>query len=255
MEYSGSINSQYSPTIFSTPFAANGARNTIATAPTGTNNASQSEGFPAITAQPITNGGIPPSRGDMNAIGYDAQSWGYYIQCGGVAVFDNNVMEAIGGYPQGARLWVSGTTQGTVVVRAKQLTQTNPANTITDILAGTDPNWAVDLYLQPVKIFPNWSQMQVISLSGIGSNSATWQTYTMPFNGWLNIWLTNWDWRNIIIDRMIGGQWTNLYTFNAYESSGHAMWNIIEQSGAQYRFRSDNTETTGAATIKACPLM
>lgn len=145
-EYTGSLtNPQYSPTILPMPFAANGDRNTIPQTETGSNLASQSEGYPPVTALPINNGGIPPARPDMNGMAYDSQSWGYYMQSGGVAVYDANVANAIGGYRQGARLWVQGSSLGTVIVRAKQITLANPSNTIAAIIAGTDANWELDI--------------------------------------------------------------------------------------------------------------
>ena len=94
------------PTVIPQAWATGGQHAQIPNSATGTNRASFQEGFPAITSTPIDEGGIPPSRLDMNALGYIAMIHAFFHQNGGCFTFDSNVANAIGGYPQGALLWV-----------------------------------------------------------------------------------------------------------------------------------------------------
>lgn len=94
------------PTVIPQAWATGGQYAQIPNSATGTNRASFQEGFPAITSTPIDEGGIPPSRLDMNALGYIAMIHAYFHQNGGCFTFDSNVSNAIGGYPLGAVLWV-----------------------------------------------------------------------------------------------------------------------------------------------------
>lgn len=89
------------PTNFPKPFALSGTRNTIPDSPTGTNHASFTEGFPAVTMQPITSGGIPPSGDDFNGLFYDIMTHTVWGNAGGQYQFDAALSTAMGGYPQG----------------------------------------------------------------------------------------------------------------------------------------------------------
>ena len=89
------------PTNFATPFAVSGTKNTIPTSPTGTNKASFTEGFPPVTMQPISSGGIPPSGDDFNGLFYDYSSHVVWINAGGQYRFDSALSTAMGGYPKG----------------------------------------------------------------------------------------------------------------------------------------------------------
>ena len=178
-EYTGSLtNFIYKPTIIPKPFAYNGTRSVFGVNATGTNKASFSQGFPTITSQSLPDGGVPPARTDFNALGYDTTSWLNYFQNGGVVKYDANVSEAIGGYPQGARLWVD-TTSGTIIVKAKQPTTINPATILPSILNGTDPNWELDFKNASKSVgFPNYDITKAHSFPldrGI---------YIAPFDGW-----------------------------------------------------------------------
>lgn len=193
--YNGSLtNPAYKPTIISKPFAADGARTDIPVAATGTNRASQTEGFPSLTALPINNGGIPPARPDMNSMGYDSQSWAYYVQNGGVAVFDSNVSTAIEGYPIGARLWVSNTSVGTIIVRALQKTTVNPSSVVSNILAGTDTSWALDFSAPQLIVYPAAQEINGnircwvrISPDGFIQQGGCWTAGSIPHNTSISI--------------------------------------------------------------------
>lgn len=89
------------PTNYSVPFANAGTRNAIASTPTGDQHASFSGGFPPVTMQAITSGGIPPDGADFNGIFYDLMTHTVFINAGGQYQFDSTLSTAIGGYPQG----------------------------------------------------------------------------------------------------------------------------------------------------------
>lgn len=89
------------PTNYPTPFAVSGTKNTIPSAPTGTNRASFTEGFPPVTMQPITAGGQPPSGNDFNGLFYDYSTHVVWINAGGQYQFDAALSTAMGGYPKG----------------------------------------------------------------------------------------------------------------------------------------------------------
>lgn len=89
------------PTNYPTPFAVSGTKNTIPSAPTGTNRASFTEGFPPVTMQPITAGGQPPSGNDFNGLFFDYSTHIVWVNAGGQYQFDSALSTAMGGYPQG----------------------------------------------------------------------------------------------------------------------------------------------------------
>ena len=103
------MQTQQTPQVLQQPFAAQGDKNTIPNAATGTNKASLQEGFPPITGQPINQGGIPPERQDFNgAMNLNSQFY-FAFQNGWWPTFTQEVSDAIGGYPQGAVLWLFDT--------------------------------------------------------------------------------------------------------------------------------------------------
>ena len=103
------MQTQQTPQVLEQPFAAQGDKNTIPNAATGTNKASLQEGFPPITGQPINQGGIPPERQDFNgAMNLNSQFY-FAFQNGWWPTFTQEVSDAIGGYPQGAVLWLFDT--------------------------------------------------------------------------------------------------------------------------------------------------
>lgn len=89
------------PTNLQEPFAAAGLRNTVPTAATGSNLASYDTGFPPVTMQPISSGGIPPDGKDFNGVLYDISSHTLWVNAGGQYRFDAALAAAIGGYPVG----------------------------------------------------------------------------------------------------------------------------------------------------------
>lgn len=62
------------------------------------------DGFPQNYSAPHSKGGKYITRGEMNAIGHLATVEGFYRQCGGLNLFDQEFCTCIGGYPKGAVL-------------------------------------------------------------------------------------------------------------------------------------------------------
>ena len=103
------MENQQTPQVLAQPFCAQGDKNTIPNAATGSNLASLQEGFPAITELPASQGGIPPERQDFNgAMNLNSQFY-FAFQNGWWPTFTQEVSDAIGGYPQGAVLWLFDT--------------------------------------------------------------------------------------------------------------------------------------------------
>ena len=94
------------PAKWATPWAtdaASGYVNTIpATAPGAA--ASQTLGFPPITAANVGAGGVPPNIADINGLGLYCSSWEQWFQMGGPVAYDATLSTNIGGYPSGAVL-------------------------------------------------------------------------------------------------------------------------------------------------------
>ncbi len=119
------METQQTPQVIQQPFAAQGDKNTIPNAATGTNKASLQEGFPPITGLPANKGGIPPERLDFNgAMNLNSQFY-FAFQNGWWPTFSKQVSDAIGGYPKDAVLWLFDSTKS----RARILQSLIPNNT------------------------------------------------------------------------------------------------------------------------------
>lgn len=96
------------PTLITTPFAENGDKNTIPeSVGAEPQNATMQAGFPPITQQKISEGGIPPERNDFNGI---LNLYGQHIvhlNKGLPYEFDQSFADTIGGYPLNARVMLS----------------------------------------------------------------------------------------------------------------------------------------------------
>lgn len=138
------------PQVINMPFCADGDKNTIPSAATGTQRASLEEGFPEITSKPISEGGIPPEREDFNgAMNLNSQFY-FAFQNGWWPTFDADVSTAIGGYPLGAVLWWFPTTgnYAHMAVPLKSLVANNTYN------FNTNSSY-VGVYWQPLYKDPN----------------------------------------------------------------------------------------------------
>lgn len=67
--------------------------------------ASQKTGFPHLTMLAEEEGGEPPFGEDFNGLFYLVSSHTFYLQNGGSYTFNQDVSDAIGGYPKNAVLW------------------------------------------------------------------------------------------------------------------------------------------------------
>lgn len=117
------------PYRFAYPWAANAATG-YATDPvpatSGGSAASQSLGFPPITAQPIGSGGVPPAIWDFNGFGKYVTEWIQWVQAGyGMPPYDGTFQTNIGGYPSGAIIQ-SGTHAGALWLSTSDNNTTNP---------------------------------------------------------------------------------------------------------------------------------
>lgn len=93
------------PQVLSSAIAEYGIKNTIPSTSTGTYRASVQEGFPRVTQTPLADGGIPPAGGDLNGMLNLVSQFYFHTQNGGTYTFNQNVSNAIGGYPKGSVLW------------------------------------------------------------------------------------------------------------------------------------------------------
>lgn len=96
------------PTLVTTPFAESGDKNVIpeSGAPEP-QNATMQAGFPPVTQQKISEGGIPPERNDFNGILNLYGQHVVYLNKGLPYEFDATFATAIGGYPLNARIMLA----------------------------------------------------------------------------------------------------------------------------------------------------
>ena len=88
------------PTILQQPFAYAGLKNVIPY-DSASPNASWHDGFPAVTMEPISAGGVPPAGQDFNGIYYELSAPIIYMNGGGRFKWDAGFAAAVG-YPAGA---------------------------------------------------------------------------------------------------------------------------------------------------------
>lgn len=134
------------PQVLSGAFAYNGEKNTIPEEPTGSFLASIQEGFPPITMMPKKNGGQPPEGKDFNGIFNLMSQFYFFTQNGGTYTFNQSVSDAIGGYPEGARLWyVDSSTGEASLLRSTKGNNTDNFVTNPEVI-GT--SWVLDIVTQ-----------------------------------------------------------------------------------------------------------
>ena len=154
------------PQILYQPFAATGDKNTILNSPSTENpqRANLQTGFPAVTQIPIANGGIPPERMDFNGLGYLLSSFYFFTQCGGVYTFNQDVSNAIGGYPLGAVLYYTDSNGTTYKVRS--LLENNTFDFV------TTPSYIDDEHWEYVSSTPITQDTSASSASNVFSTAA-----------------------------------------------------------------------------------
>lgn len=168
------------PSVIPMPFANNGLKNTIPSAPTGTNKASFSEGFPQITSESMDEGGIPPERADMNALGNVATAFYYFMQCGGMYTYSDTVATAIGGYPLNAILWYFPANSIPILLQSTKVNNTSNFNSNPSVI-GTDwvrvnvtpENFVTLATNQTINSVKTFSQSPLIPTPAVSSNDTT----------------------------------------------------------------------------------
>ncbi|STA80411.1 gp53-like domain-containing protein [Citrobacter koseri] len=119
-------------------FGLNGLKNTIPTdSSTSTDNngvATFDKGFPPITMQPLSAGGIPPAGKDMNGILYALSLKEQWADAGMIYPFNSDFASAISGYPKGSVLLNSQQS-------GKWLNLTDGNSTSPESLTGASTGW------------------------------------------------------------------------------------------------------------------
>lgn len=100
------MNSSDTPSRITKAFGVNGLKNTIPVDSSSTtdNNgvATFDKGFPEVTMQPLSAGGIPPSGKDMNGVLYSTTIQQQWQNAGMTYPFSQSFSDAVSGYPKGA---------------------------------------------------------------------------------------------------------------------------------------------------------
>lgn len=100
------MNSSDAPSRITKAFGVNGLKNTIPvdSSTTTDNNgvATFDKGFPPVTMQPLSAGGIPPSGKDMNGVLYSTTIQQQWQNAGMTYPFSQSFSDAVSGYPKGA---------------------------------------------------------------------------------------------------------------------------------------------------------
>lgn len=130
------------PQILENYIAEYGIKNPIPSASTGTYLASVAEGFPEITQKPIADGGIPPAGGDLNGMLNLLSQFYFFNQNGGTYTFNQEVSDAIGGYPQGAVLWYNSSDGAHVQVISNIENNTFNFNNDPSLIGGNTKPWS-----------------------------------------------------------------------------------------------------------------
>lgn len=100
------MNSSDIPSRITKPFGVNGLRNPISTDSSTTTDsngvATFDKGFPGVTMQPLSAGGIPPSGKDLNGVLYSATLQQQWYNAGMTYQFNADFATAVSGYPKGS---------------------------------------------------------------------------------------------------------------------------------------------------------
>lgn len=112
------------PPLIPIPFANTGTKNTIPEA-SASPLASLEDGFPPVTMQPISTGGVPPAGKDFNGIFYWITQFQAWVNGGGRFKFDATFATTIGGYPVGVILQLDDDVSEVVCVTANNTNDPN----------------------------------------------------------------------------------------------------------------------------------
>lgn len=168
------------PELLLKPFAQSGDKNSIPSTNTDAQNpqlADLTNGFPPITSEDPSDGGLPPERKDLNGLGYLTTTYDYFYQAGGRFTFNPTISSAIGGYPLNAALWYTDNSGNSTLLRSTVANNTNNFNN------GNFTGWQQEI---PVLGWSNtWTGSNTFSgsVSLSGSLSAS-QTARQTIFGW-----------------------------------------------------------------------
>ena len=123
------------PTILQQPFAYAGLKNVIPY-PSSAPAASWHDGFPAVTMEPISSGGVPPAGQDFNGIYYEMSAVLVYTNAGGRFKWDADFAANVG-YPAGAVIAANDFSHSFVCLTAGASTDPNTFANVDNL------NWAV----------------------------------------------------------------------------------------------------------------
>lgn len=199
------MNSSDIPSRITKAFGVNGLKNTIPvdSSTTTDNNgvATFDKGFPSITMQPLSAGGIPPSGKDMNGVLYSATLQQQWQNAGMTYPFSQDFSDAVSGYPKGAIVpssvytgqWLNlneanstppesatGATTGWVPVNnygITQITMTSGSIVMSSLQAAKDRIIITGALTASVNlIFPAWIKSWVVYNNCTGNFSITCKT-------------------------------------------------------------------------------
>ncbi len=199
------MNSSDIPSRITKAFGVNGLKNSIPVdSSTSTDNsgaATFDKGFPPVTMQPLSAGGIPPSGKDMNGVLYSTTIQQQWQNAGMSYPFSQDFSDAISGYPKGAIVpssvntgqWlnlneanttppesVTGANTGWVPVNSygiTQLTMTSGSVVMSSIQASKERIIISGTLTANVNlIFPAWIKTWVVHNNCVGNFSITCKT-------------------------------------------------------------------------------
>lgn len=199
------MNSSDIPSRITKAFGVNGLKNTIPvdSSTTTDNNgvATFDKGFPSITMQPLSAGGIPPSGKDMNGVLYSATLQQQWQNAGMTYPFSQDFSDAVSGYPKGAIVpssvytgqWLNlneanstppesatGATTGWVPINnygITQITMTSGSIVMSSLQAAKDRIIITGALTANVNlIFPAWIKSWVVYNNCTGNFSITCKT-------------------------------------------------------------------------------
>lgn len=211
------------PTLISTPFAQNGDKSIIQES-TGNepNSATWEFGFPVVTSEPISTGGLPPKRVDFNGA-LNAITANIVHQSKGLGYeFDAAYAAKIGGYPLNARLVL---TTGEIVRSTVEANTNDPNTNMT--------GWVVD----SIEVFESITDLIVYTPRGNGQT-----VYVKSYHAGLNAGHGLFEFKagssesevQGFVINVTGGVWKRvLNNFHSIEDAGaHPTKTAIENANA-----------------------
>lgn len=243
------------PTLLLKPFAQSGDKNTIPSTNTDASNpqlADLTNGFPPITGETPENGGLPPERRDINGLGYLTTTYDYFYQAGGTFTYNATIATAIGGYPEGARLWYVNSSGVACILRSTIGNNTNNFLTDSSVIGevGSGKPWVIDrfrgLNTQYDLFDIKWSDYELTDTSWLRSDTFSWNSGVTYANAYQHL-------VSDISGRPTQTETVGSYTITFYRATdGHKIVlanqeqtvdNIFNESGIAWYYILDTTNT------------